>query len=109
MTENKLVFLTASEIRFGRGKACEVAVAAKAFGARVMLVNGLTAARSNWLADQLTPVARFSVGHEPDIAMIEAGVAAARAAKHRLSSQWAAARSLMQARRLQHLCRPVCR
>ena len=81
MTENKLVFLTASEIRFGRGKACEVAVAAKAFGARVMLVNGLTAARSNWLADQLTPVARFSVGHEPDIAMIEAGVAAARAAK----------------------------
>ena len=37
MTENKLVFLTASEIRFGRGKACEVAVAAKAFGARVML------------------------------------------------------------------------
>ena len=36
MTENKLVFLTASEIRFGRGKACEVAVAAKAFGAQQM-------------------------------------------------------------------------
>ena len=32
MSENPLVFLTASEIRFGRGKACEVAVTAKGFG-----------------------------------------------------------------------------
>ncbi|MDB3910784.1 iron-containing alcohol dehydrogenase [Paracoccaceae bacterium] len=81
MSENPLVFLTASEIRFGRGKACEVAVTAKGLGQRAMLVNGATAARADWLADQLAPVARFAVGHEPDIAMIEAGVAAARAAK----------------------------
>ena len=81
MSENPLVFLTASEIRFGRGKACEVAVTAKGFGQRAMLVNGATAARADWLADQLAPVARFAVGREPDIAMIEAGVAAARAAK----------------------------
>jgi len=64
------VFLTASEIRFGRGKACEVAVTAKGFGQRAMLVNGATAARADWLADQLAPVARFAVGREPDIAMI---------------------------------------
>ena len=81
MSENPLVFLTASEIRFGRGKACEVAVTAKGFGQRAMLVNGATATRADWLADQLAPVARFAVGREPDIAMIEAGVAAARAAK----------------------------
>ena len=81
MSENPLVFLTASEIRFGRGKACEVAVTAKGFGQRAMLVNGATAARADWLADQLAPVARFAVGREPDIAMIEAGVAAARATK----------------------------
>ena len=81
MTERSLIFLTASEIRFGRGKACEVAAAAKTFGIRVMLINGATATRADWLADQLTPVARFAVGHEPDIAMIEAGVAAARAAR----------------------------
>ena len=81
MSENPLVFLTASEIRFGRGKACEVAVTAKGFGQRAMLVTGATAARADWLADQMAPVARFAVGREPDIAMIEAGVAAARAAK----------------------------
>ena len=81
MTERSLVFLTASEIRFGRGKAREVAAAAKTFGIRVMLINGATAARADWLADQLTLVARFAVGHEPDIAMIEAGVAAARATR----------------------------
>ena len=51
MTERSLVFLTASEIRFGRGKARGVAAAAKTFGMRVMLVNGATAARADWLAD----------------------------------------------------------
>ena len=49
MSENPLVFLTASEIRFGRGKACEVAVTAKGFGQRAMLVTGATAARATGL------------------------------------------------------------
>ena len=109
MSEHSLVFLTASEIRFGRRKAREVAVAAKTFGMRVMLINGATAARADWLADQLTLVARFAVGHEPDIAMIEAGVAAARAARAQVIVALGGGAVIDAGKRLPLLCRPVCR
>ncbi|SDX34366.1 hypothetical protein SAMN05444336_104357 [Albimonas donghaensis] len=76
-------FLTAQEIRFGRGTAEGAAAAAAGMGARALLVHGATAARADWLAEALEAAglvaARFACPGEPDVPLIEAGVAAARA------------------------------
>lgn len=76
-------FLTATELRFGRGQAAGAAAFAAGLSARVLLVQGANAARSDWLARALeaagAAVARFPVGSEPDVACIGAGVALARA------------------------------
>ena len=76
----KFAFLTAAEIRFGRGCAHDVAGAVRALGGRIFLVTGANVARAAWLASDLSPVGRFSAPYEPDLALISAGVAAARAA-----------------------------
>ena len=73
-------FMTATEIRFGRGTASEAAGRVASFGKSVMLVHGRNGARADWLADALGgSVARFPVPGEPDMATIETGIAAARA------------------------------
>ncbi|WP_306152862.1 iron-containing alcohol dehydrogenase [Roseovarius sp. MMSF_3281] len=75
-------FQTAGEIRFGRGVAAEAIPRALGFGARVLLVHGATVARAGWLSEALqaagAEVAGFACGREPDVALIEAGVKAAR-------------------------------
>ena len=47
-------FLTATEIRFGRGTADGAAQAAAGMGARALLVHGATAARADWLTRAMT-------------------------------------------------------
>jgi alcohol dehydrogenase class IV len=78
-------FATADMIRFGRGAAVQAVPALVAMGARVLLVTGATPARAEWLKDALeeegVDVTVFSVAHEPDVALIESGVAVARAAQ----------------------------
>ena len=78
-------FATASMIRFGRGEAHRAVPALAELGSRVMLVTGATPLRVGWLKDALeaegVAVTVFSVAKEPDVALIETGVAAAREAK----------------------------
>lgn len=84
MPPQPFTFLTAGEIRFGRGMARGAAgfVAAKA--PRVLLVHGASASRADWLAEALVAegvaVTRFSCPREPDEALIESGLLVARAA-----------------------------
>jgi alcohol dehydrogenase class IV len=82
MAVKAFTFQTATEIVFGRGGAQTLAKRAAQIGARLLLVQGATAARSDWLADDLAregcSVARFSVSHEPDLALVEHGIAAGR-------------------------------
>lgn len=77
-------FMTATEIVFGRGTAATAAPRIAALGGRVLLVHGRDAARADWLVQGLAAcgvaVARLAVASEPDVAMIESGVAQARAA-----------------------------
>lgn len=77
-------FMTATEIRFGRGTAAEAPGRIAALGRQVLLVHGANGARADWLADGLraegVAVTRFSCDREPDVALIEAGVDAARQA-----------------------------
>ena len=78
-------FATADMIRFGRGEAVQAVPALAALGARVLLVTGATPVRAGWLKDALeaeaVAVTVFSVAHEPDVALIESGVAKAREAQ----------------------------
>ena len=78
-------FATAGMIRFGRGEAVRAVPALAALGRRVLLVTGATPARADWLKDALdadgVAVTVYSVGKEPDVALIEAGVAMAQAAQ----------------------------
>ena len=82
MSDAAFTFLTAGEIRFGRGVAGEAAARALGYGARVLVVHGANATRAEWLLEGLreagAEVAGFACGQEPDVALIEAGVAAAR-------------------------------
>lgn len=77
-------FATATEIRFGRGEAARAVDAIAALGARLLVVTGARAGRAAWLVDALTrrgvAVTAFAVPREPDVALIEAGIAAAREA-----------------------------
>lgn len=76
-------FMTATEIRFGRGVAAEAVERIAPLGPRILLVQGATAARSEWLAKGLTQagcqVARVQVPAEPDMAMVQSGLDIARA------------------------------
>lgn len=76
-------FMTATELRFGRGVAGEAVDRAAACGSRVLLVHGANAVRSDWLADGLvragSVVRRVSVPAEPDMAMVQSGLETARA------------------------------
>ncbi|WP_292294353.1 iron-containing alcohol dehydrogenase [Marivita sp.] len=78
-------FATADMIRFGRGAAEQAVPALAALGTRVLLVTGATPARAGWLKDALeaegVSVTLFSVAREPDVALIEAGIALAREAR----------------------------
>jgi len=78
-------FLTAADLRFGRGVAHAALDALAGLGGRLLLVQGRDGARADWLADALTDhgavVCRFSVEREPDLPMIEAGLAVARDAR----------------------------
>ncbi len=78
-------FATATEILFGRGQAAQAAARVAGLGTRVLLVQGSNPARADWLAGALAAqgctVARFAVAQEPDMALVEAGVAQARAAQ----------------------------
>ncbi len=75
-------FATASRIVFGRGKADTVADEVAAMGRRVLLVHGRGTERSAGIAAGLAAagcsVGSFSVRGEPDLPMIEDGVALAR-------------------------------
>ena len=77
-------FATATEIRFGRNEARRAVPDMACLGQRALLVHGRTAERAEWLLAALQAegcsVTAFSVPQEPDVAMIEAGVDAARAA-----------------------------
>jgi len=77
-------FATAAQIRFGRGIARAAIADLAQMGGRVLLVSGANAERVKWLADGLEQagclVTGFAARGEPDIAMIEAGVAQARSA-----------------------------
>ncbi|MFV0360698.1 iron-containing alcohol dehydrogenase [Tropicimonas sp.] len=78
-------FATATAIRFGRGEAAHAVGWIAGFGRRVLLVTGATPERSGWLFDGLRDegceVSPYSVAGEPDLAMVEAGVLQARAAR----------------------------
>lgn len=77
-------FATATEILFGRGQADAAPARIVAFGRRVLLVHGGTVTRSQSLRLALTgagaEVTGFAVAAEPDMALIEAGIAAGRTA-----------------------------
>lgn len=76
-------FATATEILFGRGQAAAALPRLAALGPRALLVGGASPARGDWLAQGLEAqgiaVERFSVAAEPDMALVQAGVEAARA------------------------------
>jgi alcohol dehydrogenase class IV len=78
-------FATADMIRFGRGEAARAVPALAALGGSALLVTGATPERVLWLQEALAAqgvsVTVFSTDKEPDVALIEAGVAAARDAR----------------------------
>lgn len=77
-------FATATEIRFGRGVARQAVADMARLGQHVLLTVGASAGRSDWLREALQAqgctVTCYSIPREPDIALIEAGVEAAREA-----------------------------
>lgn len=85
MAATAFSFLTAGEIRFGRGAADGAAEAVSALSDRVFLVHGATAERADWLRAALeargVAVTGFACAREPDLPLIETGVAAAREAR----------------------------
>ncbi|ETX30831.1 iron-containing alcohol dehydrogenase [Roseivivax isoporae] len=77
-------FATAGDIRFGRGEARAAVPDLARLGPGILLVHGATGARAAWLRDALAAegcdVAPFAVPGEPDVALVAAGVDAARQA-----------------------------
>ncbi len=78
-------FATATQILFGRGQSAEAADRIAAMGRAVLLVQGATPARADWLADALAAqgctVTRLSVPREPDLPMILSAMETARGAE----------------------------
>lgn len=85
MTTASFSFATATEILFGRGASRDIAVRIATLGTSALLVNGSRPLAADWLAEALASagvsVTRFSCVSEPDVALIEHGVATAREAK----------------------------
>lgn len=77
-------FLTATEIRFGRGTATGAAEFVAQQGRNVLVVHGASSGRADPLILSLqrlgVEVAVFSCPTEPDIALVEAGIRLARSA-----------------------------
>jgi alcohol dehydrogenase class IV len=77
-------FATATRILFGAGTAGEAAPAAKQMGQRALLVTGSCRERHRHFSDQLRAqgiaTTDFSVGQEPDIALVQRGIELARQA-----------------------------
>jgi alcohol dehydrogenase class IV len=75
--------LLPGRILFGRGEAAKTAGLAAGFGPRVLLVQGRDAARAAWLRADLgragCEVHAVTCGQEPDLPMLEAALAGARA------------------------------
>ncbi len=75
-------FATAAKIRFGQGTLREAGAIAKAFGRRALIVTGRHVDRAAPLRGLLeregVGSTAFPVGGEPEIAMVEQGVAVAR-------------------------------
>lgn len=82
MTLSAFSFMTANEMLFGRGQAAQAAGRVAALGRRVLLVHGATPARAEWLRTALSgfgaEVESLAVPTEPDVTLIEAGLALAR-------------------------------
>lgn len=78
-------FLTAADIRFGRGVAEKAVPDIAALGSHLFLVHGRDGSRADWLASALeaqgASVRRFSVDREPDVALINEGLQAGREAQ----------------------------
>lgn len=78
-------FATAGEIRFGRGTAQGAAEAAAWFGQQVVLVHGRDPQRANWLRAALDTegldVTAIACPGEPDLAILETALEAARSAQ----------------------------
>jgi alcohol dehydrogenase class IV len=70
-------------ILFGRGEAAKAAGLAGSLGARALVVHGRDASRSDWLLRELSArgiaTAAIACPKEPDLPMLEAALAAARA------------------------------
>ena len=77
-------FATATDILFGRGQANLAAARVAGMGTRVFLVHGRDASRSAKLRADIEAagcnVTGFTVAAEPDMALIEAGIAAGQGA-----------------------------
>lgn len=75
-------FATATRIIFGAGKLAEVGSVARAFGTRALVVTGGDTKRADSLLNLLRThgmePSSFSVGGEPTLAMVEAGIAFAK-------------------------------
>ncbi|MFN0114090.1 MAG: iron-containing alcohol dehydrogenase [Paracoccaceae bacterium] len=78
-------FTTSGAIRFGRGEAIRAAGDIAALGRRILLVHGRDPSRAAPLAAALAArgasVLRLTVASEPDLPMIETGLALAREAR----------------------------
>jgi alcohol dehydrogenase class IV len=87
MTEaiGAFAFATAGRILFGRGRALEAPKLITRFGSRALLVHGRAPERSAWLRDALeaagAQVTSLACPGEPTLAMVQVGLAVARAAK----------------------------
>nr|WP_321457836.1 iron-containing alcohol dehydrogenase [uncultured Cohaesibacter sp.] len=78
-------FMTATTISFGRNSAIRSVAELAKLGSPLLLVHGSDGKRAGWLYEALVEmgheVANFSVPKEPDIALVEEGVAYAKATK----------------------------
>ncbi|WP_205563320.1 iron-containing alcohol dehydrogenase [Cohaesibacter haloalkalitolerans] len=76
-------FMTATTIHFGRKEAARNVAALGKLGSPLLLVHGRDGTRVEWLLEALigqgVEVVAFSAPSEPDVALIEEGVARARA------------------------------
>lgn len=84
----KFEFSTAPQILFGAGTLTEAGKLARSWGQRALVVTGRNPARADFLVKVLVSVGIdvtfFTVAHEPSVATVGEGLAAARAAKAEL-------------------------
>ena len=80
----EFTFATAGRIIFGRGRAAEAPALITRFGSRVLLVHGRSPERAAWLREALEAagarVMSIACPGEPTLAMVQEGLAVARAA-----------------------------